>query len=123
MVRFVSASDRGYYAEETSAVSYIIIEKCVGERYATCVSVCPVDCIHPGEYNSEVFMIIDPDECIDCGACLPECPIEAILETEEESPEWAKINRELTSSFKGAEQPTPRPANDPPNKPGNKLRA
>src|SRR5712692_10008156 len=80
--------------EEASNVSYVITDKCLGERYATCVAVCPVDCIHPGDYQGEVFMIINPEECIDCGACLPECPIEAIVETEEESPEWAKINKD-----------------------------
>ena len=104
-------------------MSYVIVDKCLGERYATCVAVCPVDCIHPGEYQGEPFMIIDPEECIDCGACLPECPIEAIVETEEESPEWAAINKELTPTFKGATPVTPRPANDPPRKPGNKLRS
>jgi ferredoxin len=67
-------------------------------------------------------MIIDPEECIDCGACLPECPIEAIVETEEESPEWAAINKELTPQYKGNPAVTPRAANDPPRKPGNKLR-
>ncbi len=115
--------DWGTPLKEASNVSYVITEKCLGERYATCVAVCPVDCIHPGDYQGEVFMIIDPEECIDCGACLPECPIEAIVETEEESPEWAKINKELTPTFKGAPQPTPRPANDPPKKPTNKLRS
>ena len=60
---------------------YVITEKCLGERYATCVAVCPVDCIYPGEYKGEEFMVIDPIVCIDCGACLPECPIEAIVET------------------------------------------
>ena len=44
-------------------MAYVITEKCVGERYATCVEVCPVDCIHPGEYNGEVFMVIHPDNC------------------------------------------------------------
>jgi ferredoxin len=104
-------------------VSYVITDKCLGERYATCVAVCPVDCIHPGEYKGEEFMIIDPEECIDCGACLPECPIEAIVETEEESPEWAAINKELTPAFKQNPAVTPRPVNDPPRKPTNKLRS
>jgi ferredoxin len=108
--------------EEAFTVSYVITGKCLGERYATCVAVCPVDCIHPGEYQGQEFMIIDPEECIDCGACLPECPIEAIVETEEESPDWAVINKDLTPTFKGQPQPTPRPANDPPRKPENKLR-
>lgn len=103
-------------------MSYIINQKCLGERYATCVAVCPVECIHPGEYQGQPFMIIDPDECIDCGVCEPECPIGAILETEDEDPEWAKINAELTPEFK--ENPTvdPRPSDDPPRRPENELR-
>ena len=101
-------------------MSYVITGKCLGERYATCVSVCPVDCIHPGEYQGEEFMIIDPEECIDCGACLPECPIEAIVETEDQAPEWAEINKDLTPQFKGNPQPEPRPMNDPPRKPENR---
>ena len=104
-------------------MTFVITDKCLGERYATCVAVCPVDCMHPGEYKGEVFLIINPEECIDCGACLPECPIEAIVETEEESPEWAVINKDLTPSFKQNAPVTPRPANDPPHKPGNKLRS
>ena len=66
-------------------MSYVVTEKCLGERYATCVAVCPVDCMHPGEYKGEVFLVIDPEECIDCGACLPECPIEAIVEDGQET--------------------------------------
>ena len=100
-------------------MSYVITGKCLGERYATCVAVCPVDCMHPGEYKNEVFLIIDPEECIDCGACLPECPIDAIVETEEQAPEWAEINKELTPEFKGNSPVEPRPANDPPRKPEN----
>ena len=100
---------------------YVITDKCLGERYATCQSVCPVECIHSGEHKGEAFMIIDPDVCIDCGVCLPECPIGAIVSSVEESPDWAKINKELTASFKGSAKPTPRPANDAPHKPGNKL--
>ncbi len=102
-------------------MAYVITEKCLGERYATCVAVCPVDCIYPGEYQSQEFMVIDPVVCIDCGACLPECPIEAIVETPEEDPEYAKINADLTPQFKGNPAVTPRPSNDPPRKPGNKL--
>jgi ferredoxin len=67
-------------------------------------------------------MIINPEECIDCGACLPECPIEAIVETEEESPDWAVINKDLTPAFKANPAVTPRAANDPPRRPENKLR-
>ena len=102
-------------------MTYVINEKCLGERYATCVSVCPVDCMYPGEYKGEVFMVIDPEICIDCGACLPECPIEAIVETPEEASDWAPINAELTPLFKDNPVVEPRPSNDPPRKPDNKL--
>lgn len=102
-------------------MTYVITEKCLGERYATCVAVCPVDCMYPGEYNGEVFLVIDPEVCIDCGACLPECPIEAIVETAEEDPEWAAINAELSPAFKDNPAVEPRPSNDPPRKPTNKL--
>ncbi len=69
-------------------MSHVITEKCLGERYGSCVAVCPVDCIHPGDYKGEVFMIIDPETCIDCGACLPECPVEAIFPAEEVPEKW-----------------------------------
>ena len=100
---------------------YVITDKCVGERYATCQSVCPVECIHSAEHKGEIFMIIAPDVCIDCGVCLPECPIGAIVSSAEESPEWAVINKDLTPTFKGSPKPTPRAPNDPPKKPTNKL--
>ncbi len=102
-------------------MAHVINEKCLGEVYAACVDVCPVECIHPGEYKGEKMMIIDPDVCIDCGVCLPECPIGAIVGSVDESPEWAVINKDLTPTFKVNPKVTPRPPNDPPHKPGNKL--
>ncbi len=104
-------------------MAYVITEKCLGERYATCVEVCPVDCIHPGEYQDEVFMVIDPDACIDCSLCKPECPIDAIVETEDEDPEWAEINRKLAldDGWTGHDPVEVRPRNDPPRKPGNTI--
>ena len=68
-------------------MTHIIVEGCLGEVYAACVDVCPVECIHPGDYKNEKFMIIDPEVCIDCGVCLPECPIGAIVGSVDESPE------------------------------------
>ena len=53
---------------------YVITEACIGTTDASCVAVCPVDCIYDG---SDMYYI-NPDECIDCGACEPECPVEAI---------------------------------------------
>ena len=102
-------------------MSHVILEKCLGEVYAACVDVCPVDCIHPGKYKDEDFMIIDPEVCIDCGVCLPECPIGAIVGSIDEAPDWAKINAELTPTFKDAPKVTPRPPNDPPRKSTNQL--
>jgi NAD-dependent dihydropyrimidine dehydrogenase PreA subunit len=56
-------------------VTYIVAEPCLDVKDASCVEVCPVDCI----YEAERLLVIDPDECIDCGACTPECPVEAIF--------------------------------------------
>ncbi len=102
-------------------MSYVITGKCLGEQYGVCVDVCPVDCIHPGDYKNEKFMVIDPEVCITCGACLPVCPIGAILESEDQDPEYAEINKELTPQFKDNPRVEPRPSNDPPRKPDNKL--
>jgi ferredoxin len=102
-------------------MSYVITEKCLGERYATCVAVCPVDCIHAGEYQDQVFMVIDPDTCIDCSLCKPECPIDAIVETEDEDPPYAALNRELTPQFMQNEKVPERPRDDPPRKPTNTI--
>src|SRR5690349_11061677 len=98
---------------------HVITEKCLGERYALCVSVCPVDCIHPGEYKGESFMVIDPLTCIDCGLCLPECPVTAIVSKIETDPEYTRINAELAPAFSKNAKVTPRPANEAPRKSGN----
>jgi ferredoxin len=64
-------------------VAYVIAEPCIGEKDNSCVEVCPVDCIHPTpdepDYEASEQLFIDPDECIDCGACEPECPVTAIF--------------------------------------------
>ncbi|MBI4377325.1 MAG: ferredoxin family protein [Elusimicrobia bacterium] len=104
---------------------YVIVEKCLGEQYAACVDVCPVECIHPIDYEGKPFMIIDPEVCIDCGVCLPECPIGAIVASPAEDPAWAEINKNLAAQAKEWEaqhgKVTPRPPNDPPRRPDNKL--
>ena len=56
-------------------MTYIITEPCIDVKDRSCVEVCPVDCIH----ESDRMLVIDPEECIDCGACEPECPVEAIF--------------------------------------------
>ena len=63
-------------------MAYVITEACIGTKDASCVSVCPVDCIHPGPdeagFADTEQLFIDPNVCIDCGACEPECPVNAI---------------------------------------------
>jgi ferredoxin len=95
-------------------MTFVITEKCLGERYATCMQVCPVYCIYPAEFEGKAFAVIDPELCIDCGACIPECPVEAIIEDPDESPKWAKINEDLSPKFKDEPIPDPRPVTDPP---------
>jgi ferredoxin len=65
-------------------------------KHTTCVDVCPVDCFYEGDN----FLAINPDECIDCGVCVPECPAEAIVSESDLSPElrekWDEINRRVS---------------------------
>jgi len=63
---------------------YIIAEPCINVKDRSCVDVCPVDCI----YEGEDMLYIHPDECIDCGACEPECPVTAIFPEEDCPPQW-----------------------------------
>ena len=95
---------------------HVITEKCLGEQYAACVSVCPVDCIHAGTYKGEPFMVIDPLTCIDCGLCIPECPVGAIIPKIATDPEYTKINEDLAPEFTSHPKVTPRDAAEPPHK-------
>src|SRR3954454_20486219 len=67
-------------------MTYIITDACVGGKDASCVAVCPVDCIVSTDADDLYF--INPDECIDCGACVPECPVDAIYPEDEVPEEW-----------------------------------
>ena len=69
-------------------MTYVIAEPCIDVLDISCVSVCPVDCIHFDE-GTDRKLFIDPNECIDCGACEPECPVNAIFPEESLPPEWA----------------------------------
>jgi NAD-dependent dihydropyrimidine dehydrogenase PreA subunit len=75
-------------------MTYVITEACIGIKDASCVDVCPVDCIHEGEDQ----FFIDPDECIECAACEPECPVNAIF-AEEDLPEAMKRYTEINAQF------------------------
>ena len=62
-------------------MTYVITQACINVKDRSCVDVCPVDCIHPtfAEDQGEIQLYINPDECIDCGACEPACPVTAIF--------------------------------------------
>lgn len=79
-------------------MTHVVTERCVKCRYTDCSTVCPVECFW--EIEDPAMLVIDPDTCIDCGLCIPECPVHAIY-TEDEVPEpykeWTEKNRELFS--------------------------
>ena len=78
-------------------MTYVIAEPCVNTKDTACAEVCPVDCIHPlkdeEEFEKETMLYIDPDECIDCGACAPECPVDAIFDENEVPEQWAQYTQ------------------------------
>ena len=80
-------------------MTYVITEPCITVKDASCVDVCPVDCIHTTDDNEQFY--IDPEVCIDCEACVPACPVEAIF-YEEDVPDEMKGFIEINSDyFKG----------------------
>lgn len=75
---------------------YVVTEACIRCKYMDCVEVCPVDCFYEGEN----MLVINPDECIDCGVCEPECPAEAIVsDSDPRAESWAEKNRELAGKW------------------------
>ncbi len=92
---------------------YVITEPCINTKDASCVEVCPVDCI----YEADDQYYINPDECIDCGACEPECPVQAIFPDTDVPPEWTSyIEKNRALSDAGAHLRTT--AVGPPSTPG-----
>ncbi len=78
-------------------MTYVITDTCIGTLDKSCVEVCPVDCIHYEE-GTDVKLFIDPDECIDCGACEPVCPVTAIF-AEDDVPDNQKEYTELDAKW------------------------
>lgn len=79
-------------------MAFVVTEACIKCKYTDCVDICPVDCFHEGPN----FLVIDPDECIDCTLCVPECPAEAIF-AEDDVPEsqraFIALNAELARQW------------------------
>ena len=77
---------------DRESMAYVIAEPCIGTKDTACVDACPVDCIHPKKdeeaFASEEMLYIDPVECIDCGACVPVCPVSAIFVLDDLPEKW-----------------------------------
>ena len=79
-------------------MTYVVTENCIKCKYTDCVDVCPVDCFYEGKN----FLVIDPEECIDCSLCVPACPAEAIYPDDEipsEQKEFINLNAELAKQW------------------------
>ncbi len=77
-------------------MTYVVTEACIKCKYMDCVEVCPVDCFYEGEN----MLVINPDECIDCGVCEPECPAEAILpDTESGLEKWLDAQSQVRGAM------------------------
>jgi len=79
-------------------MTHVVVENCIKCKHTDCVAVCPVDCFYEGPN----FLAINPDECIDCGVCIPECPVDAIkVDTDKKYPDmayWIELNADLSQS-------------------------
>ncbi len=77
-------------------MAYVVTESCIRCKFQDCVEVCPVDCFYAGAN----MLVIHPDECIDCGVCEPECPVEAIVpDTDPSAEKWMELNREYSAQW------------------------
>lgn len=87
-------------------MTFVVTDNCQRCRFTDCVSVCPVDCF----YGDDEQLYINPDECIDCGACEPECPVEAIFDEAslpKDKDHWLQINAERAKSLTNITQKQP----------------
>ncbi|MGO9546130.1 MAG: ferredoxin FdxA [Rhodomicrobium sp.] len=77
-------------------MTYVVLDSCIKCKFTDCVEVCPVDCFYEGEN----MLVIHPDECIDCGVCEPECPVDAIKpDTEPGLEKWLELNRDYSEKW------------------------
>ncbi|MEE8342208.1 MAG: ferredoxin FdxA [Gammaproteobacteria bacterium] len=79
-------------------MTFVVLENCIKCKYTDCVEVCPVDCFHEGPN----MLVIDPDECIDCTLCEPECPVDAIVAEDDlpaDQAQFLELNAELAQQW------------------------
>src|SRR3569832_2592153 len=97
-------------------MAHVIAQPCIGTKDTACVTVCPVDCIHPtkdeAEFAAAEMLYIDPDTCIDCGLCVDECPVPAIFPQEDLPAEWASFIERNAQYYKKYTSSFPRSALD-----------
>ena len=86
---------------------FVITDPCIGTKDMSCVDVCPVDCIHPRkdepEFEAATMLYIHPEECIDCGACVPACPVAAIYDSHDSTPPSQKDLIEANSIYRNGD--------------------
>jgi ferredoxin len=91
---------------KSDSMTYVVVSGCVDKKYQECVAVCPVEAFR----EAATYLVIDPDECIDCGACVDECPVEAIFDefdVPEEETEWIERNEKESPDLPVAEGDSP----------------
>jgi ferredoxin len=89
-------------------MTFVVTDACIKCKLTDCVEVCPVDCFYEGEN----MLVINPDECIDCGVCEPECPVEAIKPESDELLKWVEQNREFSAKWPNITVKKPAPADE-----------
>jgi NAD-dependent dihydropyrimidine dehydrogenase PreA subunit len=91
-------------------MTFVITDPCINTKDTACVDVCPVDCIHPRkdepEFEQATMLYIHPAECIDCGACVPACPVAAIYDSPETTPASQKQLVEANDVYRAGEPDT-----------------
>ena len=100
-------SCRARFRYKLTDMPFIITDPCIGTKDSPCADVCPVDCIHPRkdepEFETTSMLYIHPDECIDCGACVPACPVAAIYDSPDSTPPWQKELIEANSVYRAGD--------------------
>ena len=107
-VRSAKIQDAAYSRFFAATMTYVVTESCIRCKYTDCVDVCPVDCFREGPN----FLVIDPDECIDCTLCVAECPVEAIFAEDDVPPaqqQFKALNAELSKVWKPIIERKPAP--------------
>src|SRR5579863_3081962 len=101
--RVLLSASRLQPCRRNQEMAYVIAEPCIGTKDTACVDACPVDCIHPkkdeADHATADQLFIDPVECIDCGACVPVCPVSAIFALDDLPEKWSSFAEKNAAHF------------------------